>query len=332
MACINMIVLVASFTMACALVVDRNNAAMRPDVVAKTLQKMENTWASQAYVFTGCATTGADFNCKEAPKAFAASCVEVASTLFKVATKESFFEYMNDVCTKMQLGWHQATCQKVGTLVDAEMSASAYENRNSAEQRAQKACNGFWSHSVAEQEAKAKKEKAKEDEDSKKEKAQEENPESEVKNAKPVSFLQEKLSQAEALKQWQSQQEAEVKAHEAEMDADLPDPTDELTDSFSDPFDKKAIAAQFEHAEKPLTGKEMQESKDFQAKIEKKEAYKHETEKLVEEWAKGAAVAAEQIQSSHDAAHALFDAQMADRKKMRNYDLPTDDWITHSLR
>jgi len=175
------IFLVASLTLASALVVDRSDAGMRPDVAAKTLEKMENTWASQAYVFLGCTTTGADFNCKEAPTAFAASCVEVASSLFKVATKENFLEYMTDVCRNMQPGWHQNTCQKVGTFVDAEMSASGYENRNSAQLRAQKACDGFWSHSVAEQESKAKKEKAKEEEDSKKEKAQEEKEEKEAK-------------------------------------------------------------------------------------------------------------------------------------------------------
>jgi len=231
MARISMILLVASLAVASSLVVDRSNFAMRPDVAAKALEKMENTWASQAYVFTGCATTGADFNCKEAPKAFATSCVEVASPLFKVATKDNFLEYMNDVCVNMQLGWHQATCQKVGTFVDAEMSISAYENRNSAAQRAHKACTVFWSHSVKEQEAKAKKEKAKEEEESKKENAQEEKEEKEAKNAKPVSFLQEGLSEAEARRQQEGVEE--VARHEAQMDAELEPVSDELTHASS---------------------------------------------------------------------------------------------------
>ena len=49
MARISMILLVASLTVASALVVDRSNAAMRPDVVAKALEKMENTWVLILY-------------------------------------------------------------------------------------------------------------------------------------------------------------------------------------------------------------------------------------------------------------------------------------------
>jgi len=292
---------------------------------------MENTWASQAYVFIGCATTGADFNCKEAPKAFAASCEEVASPLFKVATKENFFEYMNDVCTKMQLGWHQATCQKVGTLVDAEMSASTYENRNSAEQRAQKACGAFWSHSVAQQEAKAKKEKAKEEEDAKKEKAQDEKEEKEeddskkekakeekeakkeANNAKPVSFLQEGLSEAE--KVYQQQELAKIQAHEAEMEAGPPPPSDELVEKVWKPEslvqenDERRVATQAEEEE-----------------MLRKRAKREEEKKQENDWINNQVVMAQGASDMIMKVVAARKTQKAEYRRANNYDLAGSNW------
>lgn len=317
MARISNVLLTASLTMASALVVERSHAAMRPDVAAKALEKMENTWASQAYVFLGCATTGADFNCKEAPKAFAASCVEVASPLFKVTTKENFFEYMNDVCTNMQLGWHQATCQKVGTFVDAQMSASGYENRDSAEQRAQKACGDFWSHSVAEQEAKAKKEKAKEEEDSKKEKAQEEKEEKEAKNAKPVSFLQETASEAEALRVWQQQELAEVQRHEAEVNAALPPASDDLTHAWNSAL----IEVKKDSGERVVYRTEKEEEER-----QRKRAKKHEEQKQMGVWLAAQTVIANHQMDLIKRVNAEEQTKRDSHRKAGNYELSTEDW------
>jgi len=290
----SIILLVASLTVAPALVVDRSSAEMRPDVTAKEMEKMQDTWAAQAYLFTSCARTGADFNCKQAPKAFAESCKKVAGNTITAATKENFVEYMNDICSYMTLGWQQATCQTQKTLLDAVISVSGYENRKSSEERAQKACHGLWLHEVAEQQAKVKEEKAKEDEDAKKESAQKEISDGEAKTAEEgeerakawqathpltLSFLQEGLSEAEARRQQEGVEE--VARHEAQMDAELEPVSDELTHASSmSLFEKGSDTENDGRAVKTvtITGEEAQ------AKVVKNIAKREADQKSLEAW------------------------------------------------
>lgn len=142
-----------------------------------------NVWAAQAEAFTLCLNhkdwsedigtrgltpekgghfgkaigrSGGYWKCEGSRKAFRDSCKMVASNTMKMSSKDNVVEYLNNICTKMTVGWHQATCQKAGTLIAAAMTANPIHNYRLADERAQTACVGLWEYSVAEQEAKAK--------------------------------------------------------------------------------------------------------------------------------------------------------------------------------
>lgn len=128
---------------------------MRPDVVSKMLVNIENTWRAQAYAFTECKTTGEDFNCKQAPKAFLSSCEKVGDVVFLASSGhvEESKEYMNDVCGSSHIGdsWHRSTCELVSKAMLIGMSVNAEYNRNHASAHTKKACTGLWDHFVEEQ-------------------------------------------------------------------------------------------------------------------------------------------------------------------------------------
>merc|ERR1711865_13503 len=98
------------------------------------LGNIENTWQAQAHAFTECETTGADFNCKEAPQAFLASCGKVGKVILSHGSLDESKEYMNDICSSEHIGsiWHKTTCELLSKEMVTRMSVNDDTNRDMA--------------------------------------------------------------------------------------------------------------------------------------------------------------------------------------------------------
>lgn len=138
-------------------------SAMQPEIVARTLSRVEDEWKAQAAVFAECSSTvglpGASIvNCNDAPTSFGKSCSTVVSAIIQGSggDKDVTKEYMDDVCSQHEIsGWHQKQCHTLAIAVRGAMSADKYQNRMSF--NTEKLCTGFWSSFLhAEQERTAK--------------------------------------------------------------------------------------------------------------------------------------------------------------------------------
>jgi len=186
---------------------------MQPEVVARTLQNVQEEWKAQAALFAECNSTSegssALVDCSDAPKSFAKSCSTVVKAVVSGSSgdKNVVQEYMTDVCGQSQMqGWHQTYCKSLATALDGTMSADTYENRNDF--NAQKLCTGFWSQFLKDETARLAEEKIQREAAEKK--AAEEAAERE-KKAKEEAEAEAKKQAEEAEKKAQQEAEEEKK-------------------------------------------------------------------------------------------------------------------------
>jgi len=123
---------------------------MRPDVVAKTLAKVEQEWNDETAEFLECNLTrskagGEDAAKSCAPANFEKSCPTVVGAILRASsgTRSVVTEYMGDVCGEPALqGWMQDRCQVLSAALTDAMSEDSYENRESLD--VSRFCQGFW--------------------------------------------------------------------------------------------------------------------------------------------------------------------------------------------
>jgi hypothetical protein len=131
---------------------------MQPEVVARTLAKVEDEWQAEATHFMRCelAETKADVikDCDTVPEHFSKSCSTVVNAIVQgsggdlTVTKE----YLVDVCSQSSMqSWRRDSCVSLARDVTRAMSASTYENRNSFQPKV--ACDTFWGHFLQTQKA-----------------------------------------------------------------------------------------------------------------------------------------------------------------------------------
>merc|ERR1719261_1343361 len=82
-------------------------SSMQPEVVARTLSRVEDEWKAQAAVFAECNSTaglpGATIvNCADAPSSFDKSCNTVVNAIIQGSggDRDVAKEYMSDVCSQ----------------------------------------------------------------------------------------------------------------------------------------------------------------------------------------------------------------------------------------
>lgn len=209
---------------------------MQPEVVAKTLLKVEDEWTAQAGMFAECnatATTGQELEeCAAAPKAFEKACGTVMSAVVQASNgqKEDVTEYMNTVCGEDVLaGWRSQSCKSLAVAMLSGMSDDAYNNREHFDSG--KLCSKFWTQFsnaeikrvAAEKAAEAEKEKKEAEERAAQEKKDaEERAEAEKKAAEEAAAEAKKREEEEAAKAAEEAQKAaeEKAAQEAAQKAE----------------------------------------------------------------------------------------------------------------
>jgi colicin import membrane protein len=193
---------------------------MQPEVVARTLSNVEDEWKAQAAVFAECnGTSGLEgatiVNCADAPNSFDKSCGTVVSAIVSGAggDRDVAKEYMADVCSqKIISGWHMQQCHALAVAVQGGMTADKYENRMSF--NSAKLCSAFWSHFLADEQARMAKEQA--EHEAAEKKAAEEADEKDRLYQEELKKEAERKKAEEAARQ---KQEAEAKAAEAKAKA-----------------------------------------------------------------------------------------------------------------
>jgi len=239
---------------------------MQPEVVARTLSKVEDEWKAQAAVFAECDSTknlaGATIvNCADAPTSFGKSCNTVVNAIIQGSggDKDTAKEYMTDVCSQKSIsGWHQAQCHSLAVAVRTSMSADSYSNRMAFDSA--KLCTGFWSgfldgekqrmakeevervaaekkaaDEAAEQEKQLEESKKKEAEHKKVEEANRVKEEAAAKAEEAAAKLAQKQAEAEASQQAAKQKKEEAGLAEGEAS--------KAKEALEKEEDKKAIAA-----------------------------------------------------------------------------------------
>lgn len=186
---------------------------MQPDVVARTLSRVEDEWRAQAALYTECDDSSPTpkasiVNCDDAPTSFAKSCDTVVKAIVQGSggAKDVTKEYMDDVCNQPAItGWHQAQCHTLSAVVRTQMNADNYQNRNFF--ATDKVCTSFWSTLLEER----KQVMAKETE----ERAAAERQASEAAAEK----AQKRVEQEQAEKDASQKKDAEAKAAETKVQA-----------------------------------------------------------------------------------------------------------------
>jgi len=196
-----------------ASVVNRNflSADMQPDVVARTLVKVENGWMSEATTFAHCSSEGGD--CSESSELFTKSCSQVVNSVVQGSNgdKARTAEYMEDVCGQKALaGWHKATCLSLRKALSQKMGDSVFDNRENF--NVKKVCDVTWTNLVDQQKKEVLKEIAMHKEEEKKEQ-EEEAKQAEQKKADDKKAQEESIKKAK-------EAEAEAEAKEKEMKAE----------------------------------------------------------------------------------------------------------------
>lgn len=191
---------------------------MQPEVVARTLVKVEDEWRSQAASFAECNATlsaGSDISeCNSAPDAFSKSCSTVVGAVVKASSgdRSHVKEYMGVVCGEVELsGWHQARCAELATSVFDVMSDDNYENRENF--NAATLCTSFWSKFTLEEKTRVDTER--EVREAAEKKAEEERVEAEKKAAAEAAEDQKQREREEAEKR---ATESRIEAEQAAAD------------------------------------------------------------------------------------------------------------------
>lgn len=257
--------------------------SMQPEVVARTLSRVEDEWKAQAAVFAECSTTaglpGASIvNCADAPSTFEKSCNTVVSAIIQGSggDKDVTKEYMEDVCGQRSIsGWHQQQCHTLAIAVRGAMSADKYQNRVSF--NTGKLCNGFWTNFLKEEQDRAAQEKAEREAAEKKE--AEEAAEKEKLHQEELKKQAERKKEEQAAREKQeaAAKEAEAKAKAAEAAARVAEKKAEAEATAQAAKQKKeeAEAAEVEHkkavAKVSSTSEEAKTSQAANAKAASKE-------------------------------------------------------------
>jgi len=124
-------------------------AGMRPEIVARSLAKVEDEWKSQFRLYVECnatASSRADAEkCDAAPRAFEHACGTIVSAVVQASNGDHRVvrEYMDDICSEPELkGWRAGRCQLLATSVLAGMTEDNYDNREHL--NAAPLCQSFW--------------------------------------------------------------------------------------------------------------------------------------------------------------------------------------------
>lgn len=129
---------------------DAEDERMHPDVVAKTLARVEEEWKEQATIFTECNASLEKSGCKDVPASFARSCATVVSAVVQGSSGKRGVasEYMANVCSQKTLAsWQKLRCTDLAdAIVNHAMTADSYANREKLDSA--KLCGGFWSKFV----------------------------------------------------------------------------------------------------------------------------------------------------------------------------------------
>lgn len=201
-----------------------NKAVMRPDVVAKTLAKVEDEWNLQVASFVECntsATTAEEASeCTLAPHAFQHSCSKVVTAMVAGSdgSKADVSEYMTTVCSEdaqVSEGWRKERCQALSKAIAAGMSDDAYNNRESFDSN--KLCAKFWTKFMTEENTRVQKEEAVK---AAEEKKQEEERVAAEKKAEEEAAAEEKKRAEEAAAEEAKKREEELKAAKEAKEAE----------------------------------------------------------------------------------------------------------------
>jgi len=204
-----------------------NKAVMRPDLVAKSLAKVEDEWNLQVASFVECnasaATAEEASECTLAPHAFQHSCSKVVTAMVAGSdgSKADVSEYMVTVCgedAQVSDGWRKERCQALSKAIASGMSDDAYNNRESFDSN--KLCAKFWTKFMTEENTrvqkeeavKAAEEKTKEEERVAAEKKAEEDAAAEDKKRAEEAAVEEAKKKEEEVKAAADAKEAEAKA------------------------------------------------------------------------------------------------------------------------
>lgn len=132
------------------------SGSMHPEVVAKTLSKVEIEWKLEATKFIRCEASSSKAHsakdCQAFARSFNKSCAKVVSAIVQGSNGDKGVtrEYMVNVCGQSILTLpRQDMCTLLARDLTRHMSASTYENRINF--KAGDACDAFWSHYVADQ-------------------------------------------------------------------------------------------------------------------------------------------------------------------------------------
>jgi hypothetical protein len=195
-------------------------AAMRPDVVARTLSQVETEWSDEASEFLECNDTAAEGDKDCGPSDFKKSCPKVVAAIVKASSgdKTVVGEYMKDVCGESVLGdWQAAECRSLATSMTDFLSMDSYDNRERFD--AAHFCQKYWTR-LAKEEAdhtrEAREERRRVREDAEKERQAE---------AKKLLDAEEKAKLEEQKKE---DEEAAVKKAEEEKLKEQKEKEDEL--------------------------------------------------------------------------------------------------------
>jgi len=131
-------------------------ASMRPEIVARSLAKVEDEWKSQFRLYVECnatASSRADAEkCDAAPRAFERACGTIVSAVVQASNGDHRVvrEYMDDICSEPELkGWRAGRCQLLATSVLAGMTEDNYDNREHL--NAAPLCQSFWARFSSEE-------------------------------------------------------------------------------------------------------------------------------------------------------------------------------------
>ncbi|CAK0900295.1 unnamed protein product, partial [Prorocentrum cordatum] len=130
-------------------------ASMRPEIVARSLAKVEDEWKSQFRLYVECnatASSRADAEkCDAAPRAFERACGTIVSAVVQASNGDHRVvrEYMDWPRRGPAAGWRAGRCQLLATSVLAGMTEDNYDNREHL--NAAPLCQSFWARFSSEE-------------------------------------------------------------------------------------------------------------------------------------------------------------------------------------
>jgi len=192
-------------------------AGMRPEIVARSLAKVEDEWKSQFRLYVECnatASSRADAEkCDAAPRAFEHACGTIVSAVVQASNGDHRVvrEYMDDICSEPELkGWRADRCQLLATSVLAGMTEDNYDNREHL--NAAPLCQGFWARFSTEEQDLIRREAAEREAEEKRkeeERAQEEKVAAEQAAEEEKRRHEEEEAQAKQRAAEEAEEEAE---------------------------------------------------------------------------------------------------------------------------